>query len=298
MQNFEFKDKNELELREKLSKLKIELLTILDVWYDMVNVKQPHLEFMYESIFGDLEIELDEKYKTVTELDRRVELLSWKLKRGERINKTTVEFVDTMIKREFGYEKSYKNESDYNDVPNNTHNQIQNKTFNLENKDNEDMPSVYRALVKKLHPDVSGESELYKRFWNNIQSAYKERDIQRLRLFKQTICSETSLSNEELLLQELRKLEANIEKERHKLENLMKQEPFVLEEKLNDRTWIMRRKKALRDRVFQIDRKISFNKKIINSLTMGIDKQTKPQANDGSRYFTHSNTYSYVAPAY
>lgn len=78
----------------------------------------------------------------------------------------------------------------------------------------------------------------------------------------------------------------------------MKQEPFVLEEKLNDRTWIMRRKKALRDRVFQIDRKISFNKKIINSLTMGIDKQTKPQANDGSRYFTHSNTYSYVAPAY
>ena len=31
MQNFEFKDKNELELREKLSKLKIELLTILDV---------------------------------------------------------------------------------------------------------------------------------------------------------------------------------------------------------------------------------------------------------------------------
>lgn len=38
------------ELREKLSKLKIELLIILDAWYDMVNVKQPHLEFMYEYI--------------------------------------------------------------------------------------------------------------------------------------------------------------------------------------------------------------------------------------------------------
>lgn len=298
MQYFENKENNKHTLEQKLSELKLELLTLLDTWYEMVNVQQPRLEFMYESIFGDLEIELDEKYRAVSELDRRVELLSWKLKRGERINKTTVEFVDTMIKREFAIDRNYADSANYNEYRQTNQISAQNIRVNTDSNLHEDMPTVYRALVKKLHPDIAGESELYKKFWNNIQSAYKEQDIQRLRLFKQTLCSELEQSNEQFLQQELKILEANIEKEKSKLENLKKQEPFVLEEKLNDRSWIMRRKKALRERVFQIDRKISFNKKIINSLTMGIDRNTKPQSNEGNRFFSNTNKYSYAAPAY
>lgn len=299
MQIFDNKDKNELGLEQKLAELKLELLTLLDTWYEMVNIQQPRLEFMYESIFGDLEIELDEKYRVVSELDRRVELLSWKLKRGERINKTTVEFVDTMIKREFGIDSNYSdNSSNSNNLRYSNQLNLETKNIPNEAKANEDMPSVYRALVKKLHPDVAGESELYKKFWNNIQSAYKEQDIQRLRLFKQTLCSELEHSNEQLLHKELKRLEANIEKEKSKLSALKNQEPFVLEAKLNDRTWIMRRKKALRERVFQIDRKISFNKKIINSLTVGLDSTTKPQSNENNHYFKNTNHYSYAAPAF
>lgn len=299
MQNFENKDTKELGLEQKLSELKLELLTLLDTWYEMVNVQQPRLEFMYESIFGDLEIELDEKHRVVSELDRRVELLSWKLKRGERINKTTVEFVDTMIKREFGMDNNYSsNSSCSNELRYSNQVTLETKNTNTDAKPNEDMPSVYRALVKKLHPDVAGESELYKKFWYNIQSAYKEQDIQRLQLFKQTLCSELEHSNEHLLQEELKRLEANIEKEKSKLSALKNQEPFVLEAKLNDRTWIMRRKKALRERVFQIDRKISFNKKIINSLTVGVDRTPKPQSNESNHYYKNSNHYSYAAPAF
>ena len=289
----------EAKLKAKLMELKEELLCLLDDWYELVNIQQPRIEFMYESIFGDLEIELEEKSRAATELDRRVELLSWKLKKGERINKSTVEFVDMMINREFG-EDSIFNRFD-REEPTQFNSNIATNNHNQEvHLRREDIPAIYRALVKKLHPDIAGDSENYKRFWNNIQSAYKEQDLQRLILFKQTLCPEVEIeiSNEDKLNQELKELEANVSKERRKISKLRQQEPFVLEEKLNDRSWVLRRKKALRERLFQMDRKISFNHKIINSLTAGIETASKPKAvHNSSSFFSERQSYGY-RPAY
>ncbi len=292
----------EIILRTTLSKLKEELLCLLDDWYELVNIQQPRLEFMYESIFGDLEIELEQKSRAANELDRRVELLSWKLKKGERINKSTVEFVEMMINREFGEDSIFNRKDDVESSQQFNSNQSSN--YYHHTRDNnlkpEDIPAIYRALVKKLHPDIAGESDNYKRFWNNIQAAYKERDLQRLILFKQTLCPEIEIeANDEVkLLQEVRELESLVSKERQKIRKLHQQEPFVLEEKLNDRSWILRRKKALRDRLFQMDRKISFNHKIINSLTAGIENSNKPKSHPStSSYFNDRPSYGF-RPAY
>lgn len=288
----------ELILRTNLAKLKEELLCLLDDWYELVNIQQPRLEFMYESIFGDLEIELEQKSRAANELDRRVELLSWKLKKGERINKSTVEFVDMMIKREFGEDSIFDRHDDTQSSQQFSTNHSSNNYHHSKDEKlkQEDIPAIYRALVKVLHPDIAGESENYKRFWNNIQVAYKERDLQRLILFKQTLCPEVEIESngEDMLLQEVRELESLVGKERLKIRKLRQQEPFVLEEKLNDRSWILRRKKALRDRLFQMDRKITFNHKIINSLTAGIESSTKSKSfHQAPSFFSERQSYGY-----
>jgi hypothetical protein len=291
------------EIKNQMTRLQNELLELLDDWYDMVNVRRPQLEFMYESMFGDLEIELEQKSRSASELERRVELLSWKLKRGERINKSAVEFVDMMIDREFNSPSSpfsrneepvareFVREEDARAQQTESRPQIDDSPAFQD-----EIPMLYRTLVKKLHPDVCGESEEFKRFWNNVQDAYKNQDVQRLRLFKQTLCPEVKIeyrNTENEMLVELRELENSVAKERRKLSKLRQQEPFVLEEKLNDRTWISKRRRALRDRLFQMERKITFNKKILNCLTISVERNSddrqknqnyKSSAYSGSTY--------------
>ncbi len=278
------------ELNKRIEDMRQELLDLLDHWYDMINIQQPRLEFLYEAIFGDLEIELDQKSRTSEELQRKVELISHKIKKGERINKSTLEFIDMVIDREFR---------------NNMFNRpLQNSLFDDLNAEpicdsdliddiaiQDEIPMLYRSLVKKLHPDVAGDTENFRRFWNSVQDAYKTNDISRLRLFKKTLCPDPLLEkhiNEEIKLnRDIKELEININSEKRKIQKLKEREPFTLETKLGDTNWVTRRRRMLRDRLFQVERKIQFNSKLITNLTNPI----KPSAsifNSSSSYFRPS----------
>ena len=259
------------ELNSRIDTMRKELLDLLDNWYDLVHFQQPRLEFLYEAIFGDLEIELEQKSRTQDELQRRVELLSWKIKKGERINKSTLEFVDMVINREFNNNMFNRQEKMqyFEDTKTSSINNDRDLVENMAHQD--EIPMLYRTLVKKLHPDVAGDTENFRRFWNSVQDAYKTNDISRLRLFKKTLCPDAQLEkhqNEELKLKrDIRELEININSEKRKIQKLREQEPFTLEQKLGDRNWVARRRRMIRDRLFQVERKIQFNNRLINNLT-------------------------------
>ncbi len=258
------------ELRNRIRKCKEELLILLDDWHYMQNVRQPYIVFLYESIFGDLEIELQKKSRVRSELERRIELLSLKLKRGERLSEDTITFVEKVVANEFNRQQKFSPNGDYQRKQ---YSGSHNVGFTAE-KDmrKRSMPHLYRTIVKKLHPDIAGESDFFKKYWDNVQNAYKTKNLHRLEMFYKILCEENQhfpdiKSEESALRQEIQELEINIAAERRRIERMKCEEPFSFEDKLDDRTWIIRRKRKLQEKLFQIDRNIRHHQRLLSNLT-------------------------------
>jgi len=121
---------------------------------------------------------------------------------------------------------------------------------------------MYRQIVKRLHPDIIGETTNFRAFWDNVQISYSKKDIERLRMFYFILCE---ISNENDSHNEIEELKNFIEKQKKDNENLKTQEPFCFENKLTDQNWIIERKNLLRNKLVQINKRIIHNNKLIRA---------------------------------
>ena len=237
-----------VELRSRIKECRQELLNLLYDWHYLQNILHPQIVFQYDSYFGDLEFDLQKKSRVAAEIERRVELLSVKLRRGERLTEKTIKFVNLLVQKEFerkyasenrtsnngaGYDKrndySSANNGDCkirrpeDEEPNLFQNDYDLTDYEYKPYSAYEAPKLYRKLVKKLHPDISGETEAFNRFWCNVQDAYRSNDVNRLRLFHQTLCADdenrrySDNKTEEMNLRtEISQLEKNIIIEKRK----------------------------------------------------------------------------------
>lgn len=280
-------------LKSRIADCKYQLLNILEEWYHLQNVIQPKLIFTYESLFGQLENELRIKNQVAYELDKRVELLSIKIRKGEKISESTIKFVEIMIEKESERIKRLGNHSqNYN---------VNNSIPNCSVNDNYEIPQIYRKLVKRLHPDAVGEeSPEYKKFWDHIQVAYQNRDSLRLRLYAQTLLNNEDTGIQDIhserikLNTEIRELEINIINAKNKLNMLKREEPFNLENKLNDHIWVATKQRNLKEKIFYLDRKIDYKERMLKSLTNGQYIAEKTE-NGSVRFVKREITMSYAA---
>jgi hypothetical protein len=278
------------DLKTRISECKIRLLEILEEWYVLQTEVQPKLLFTYESLFGSLESELRVKNQLAIELDRRVELLSIKLKSGEELTEKTIKFIENIVEREANRIKKIKRSG------------VKNKKFVVPKcsvNEKYELPRVYRKLVKKLHPDASGDESIeYKKFWDQIQNAYKNEDVERLNLYAQTLLEEEDtgirdIHSERIKLNtEVHQLEVNINNAKKKIEMLRDQEPFCFEDKLNDNLWIARKRRNLREKIFHLDREILYKEKMLKSLTNG--KYVAEKTETGSVRFVKKEYSSFA----
>lgn len=283
-------------LRKRLAECRQELLAILGDWHFMQYELQPRLNYEYECVFGDLEYQIDDKDRTASKLERRLEMLENRCKRGDKINELTIEFVNKAVDNEFrkmdelrgGYFNSFvgKNNSHVNFTIKSS-SKYSTPQFKKISKaastvdEDTTVSGIYRKLVKVLHPDVAKENkELFEHHWDQVQNSYKANDLERLSLFQKTICPEEAnefediIAEENALKNEIRDLEYSIKNERNKIEKLKLQEPFVFQDKLSDNIWIARRKQLLRDRLFSIDKQIIAKSHTLRQLT-GSSKASK-----------------------
>jgi hypothetical protein len=219
---------------------------------------------------------MEKKSRQASEIERRVELLSIKLRKGEKLTEKTLKFVDMVVSKEFERSKRAKpqNKSSSKKSNGKTNGSAKRVAFSIDSKEiNHSLPHLYRNIVKRLHPDVVGESPEFRKYWDNVQDAYKKGNVERLKLFYKTLCITESTpksdpnAEEKELLRQIRELEISIGRERHKIEKLKRQEPFIWENKLEDIIWVTRRKRRMRERIFQMDRKIQHNKRMLRTLT-------------------------------
>ena len=266
------------ELKNQIQQCRNELLEVMEEWYYMKYVVQPRLLYKYDNIFGKLEFEIKKRKRSANELERRIELISSRINRGQKLTETTLNFIDKVVKREFEIIDK-KNPPGYSDVriSYNQPNMFFKTRAQIERE--EKIPHMYRTIVKQLHPDLAGEeTESFKKHWNNVQHCYKDSDLEHMILFYRTLCPDDEEKtgypdSEELALKkEIGELKYNINREKRRLEQIKKEEPFTFEEKLDDRFWVAKRKRNLMDNLFTIDSNIRDKKRTLKAITSGKEK--------------------------
>jgi hypothetical protein len=109
---------------------------------------------------------------------------------------------------------------------------------------------LYFKLVKRLHPDVNPSlTDRERLFWRRVQRAYETVDVAELRAIWQAI-ETLPVAEEPDLIDELRRrhqrLLDEIGRVRARLEELERQPPFDMRDKLTDEAWV-------RDRLAQVE---------------------------------------------
>lgn len=239
--------KEDLEdLKEKYLDLKSKLFELLDNWYYMHSIVQPRLVFTYETIFGDLEFELDKLETNKVELDYKI--------------------------RSIRFDKNYNLSQPIIDEATRHFNQEVNSMKYFGNSDSrysakDSFIDEYRELVKKIHPDVAGENNLFKLYWNSIQFAYKNQDKEQIARFHFLICKCERIEAEFDyfdLKKSINYLELSIAREQSRLEQLKKQEPFSFEQYFEDSTWIEHRKSLILKKINFLEKSIQTKYRLIN----------------------------------
>jgi hypothetical protein len=247
------------ELQQELENSRKELIGLIENWLDIKNNIYPQILDEYKSEFGDLENQLEDKQKESEELDNYLsEILKINsVPNSGRTNGT----IPRLEKSGFcfdTFDKDFSRDILPESSVNNRYEVIRH----------------YRTLVKQLHPDVSGITSEFRKYWVDIQDSYKKDNLPRLRLFSAALVKTGELPPErmrafEYLRNQIREISrlANIEKS--KLEMIKKSKPFEVRQKLKDKSWVSRRKKALLARISTLDIIISTKRSRLVKLQSG-----------------------------
>ncbi|MFN3306187.1 MAG: hypothetical protein ACK42Z_03250 [Candidatus Kapaibacteriota bacterium] len=254
-------------LREQIEEQKKILLELVERWYYLRYELQPKIEFEYEKIFGDLENEIEQKVELCNKIERKIELLFVKINRGMKITRDVCEFVEKSVEK--AIDQSF-NTSKISHNSDSTNSFGKTETA-VDDNHKIDFNSMYRKLVKLLHPDLSGETEHFKKFWVPIQDAYKEKNFSKIRVFYKILCENfTNLDDNDdvarKLEEELREIKLMIGIERRVLDRMILQEPFIYEKSLKNPVWIKEHRKKLLEKISFLERQIDFNRKLLDKI--------------------------------
>ena len=252
------------ELIVQIDALKEQLLNLLTIWYkDQTEVLQQIL-FVYENVFGNIEVEIEEKEQNAKKLEQKYKILSNYSNGKNPVKRQSVEFIDKLL---------FKDKENSNK----TYNRID--TFNRKDKyerldplpnDSVNISKLYRNIVKKLHPDIIQESNIFKLCWSNVQFCYQKQDIERLKMFYLILCSkyEKDIKKQDIdtLIKEIDELKKSIEKQNQDNAHLQKEEPYCFKDKLNDDKWIIDRKNELRHKLVQVNKRILHNNRLLRQI--------------------------------
>lgn len=200
-------------------------------------------------------------------MERKIELIFVKINRGMKLTRDVWEFVEKSVEKAID-RSVHSSKTTFNSE---TKNSSGNPNSILNNKSQIDLNAMYRKLVKLLHPDLSGETEHFKKFWVPIQDAYKERNYSKIRVFYKILCQNfVNLEDEDDIVrkleEELKEIKLMIGIERRVIDRMILQEPFIYEKSLKNPLWIKEHRKKLLEKISFLQRQIDFNKKLLDKI--------------------------------
>lgn len=285
-------------LRTYRRELCVTLSELLEEWRHVRDEVNPKLLARYDELFRSLEIEIQRRTMEEKMLGRREELFRMKLERGEKLNDHTIRLIHSLVDKEFQRIRRQINEA-----------------FAQEHKPSptpaeraasaEDLPKLYRAIVKKLHPDTA-EAEgnaHFSKFWNNAQEAYQNKNVERLRSIYEMVCItgedvfDDVVTAEGTLRREVERLEHRIAAEERKLRELYESEPYTLRDVIDDPRWVQAQQHELEQELAAINREIERHTAFLSSILGGdwqkhLDTPEYKQAQSFQEEFVSSSYFN------
>lgn len=260
------------ETRQRIARLRTELQELLEEWFHLQNVVRPKITAAYDALFHELEVEIQRKTLEAAEIGRRAELFELKHRRGERITPDVARLINLMVDKEF--KKMRQRVYEAFDMTAEERNTAAARA--AEQQADSDFPKMYRTLVKKLHPDVSNESEKFGKYWDSVQTAFETKNAAHMRaLFIALAGDETdtqttypdALTEQTVLEHQEQDLRQKVERERRKVQQLRSEEPFTLEVNLDNPLWVTAHRENLQHQIANKERDISRSREVLEKFT-------------------------------
>lgn len=227
------------QLQRQCSDLRGRIRAAVEEWHQRSTVECPRLAALYDRYFGALERDYQRLAVQTAELFRRVELLSIKVARGERLTPDIIENVNRVVDKEYArFHRRLHEAFDMTSEQRNAQAAAQ-----AEQHDDDELVKTYRVLVKKLHPDAVGQASDVDPLWQQVQDAYTSRNLQHLRSILSMLEADVSSDQTtqgwsiERLQREVGLLTSRLDMERRKLTRLRASEPLSLADQLADASW-------------------------------------------------------------
>lgn len=237
--------------------------------------------------FRTLEIELQKASLNAAELTRREELFRTKLERGEKLTPQMIAVVNAIVEKEFArMRRRFQEAFGMTNEERETAAKARNHAASV---NEQEITKMYRAIVKKLHPDKQTAhthtpqtsfreaSRLFEQFWHTTQNAYEHKNQRDLQTIYDLVCagseSEFSEANvdgtfqhQEYLKAEIIRLEARLRVEERKLRDITTSEPYTLQDLLKSPTWCASEQQRLRNDIHEKQREAERSRAFLASL--------------------------------
>lgn len=237
------------EKRLRLQSLLRQYAELLEEYEDWREHRAKNLQARYHSLFGQQEFHLYLLQVECLRLRRKIALYQAAMNHGEMPRPQEVEKI---LNQEFAsYQEELKRRWEQL-----RQDEALLRSPCLTREESEEFRSLYRRLVKCLHPDLHPElAGKTANLWNRIQEAYRNADLSALRLLADTV--ELFLENQEVLPPlPLEELETKIQKQEEKLQTLQEsfqalrtRPPFTYQELLEDKEKCQERQQQLEEMI-------------------------------------------------
>lgn len=212
------------------------LLRLIVEREELVNTVIPNLEAEYQIRIGSL---MFQKFCLQTEINkskRIIEIIQSSLNRGEKASRQSIEKV---LEVEFSdWEERLKEHLEMIEKAR----EIEKSRLSVE--ESEKITSLYRKLVRKLHPDMNNATYLKnKSLWDQVQNLYERSDLKGLESLWKVAQGLEELdmdppSTMELMREREHRLKESIKEVRESIAELCSGHPFTLRENLLDSEWV------------------------------------------------------------
>ena len=237
-----------LTLQARCNTLRGRLSELLEMESTLAEHVAPHLEAIYLEQLGRLELTLLQAQARNASLRRRLELIRAYLNRGEIISLARWDAIEAQIRREqFEWEERLRADE----------RRLREATLRLSaprlgERQVLRLKQLYRRLVRQLHPDMTGRETLqYRKYWNEVQIAYRNGDLHYLELLAEAINIGEGMDESvpitmiEQLEQEIGRLERLVQSQIERIANLRNRPPLCYERQLSDAGWVEQKRRDL-----------------------------------------------------
>ena len=215
-----------MALRDVIRQVRRELSDLLFEQQQLLLVQGPNLEARFQSLIGKYQGELEQIQLDLRRARRSLELRRSHLVRGESLDLAQLE--RQLDQELWQYRRRVQDQKDKQEAGEQRLRKLRSAETSAA------MRSLYRQLVKRLHPDLHPvQTQQQQQLWFDVQKAYQWGDWERL----ETLLAVTEDEFEETP-EELARLQARLGQLSLDLRELRQSFPFSLSQQLEDKGWI------------------------------------------------------------